>query len=153
MTTDVFKYLKHFTINEKNYKGQPAWGDANRISGLLLRLLDEIREEAGASILIHAGVEMNGHAPDSFHKKGLAIDFHFKGITPQKGYEAIQRVLAKHQLQDKVGLGFYSWWQSKGWHFDIRGYQTYWLSEASGSYSYDKARLEAKLKTYTKAVA
>lgn len=142
MTRDIFKFLKFFTLNEKNYKGQPAWGDSNQVNGLLLRLLDEIRIEAGTPFIIHAAYETSGHASNSEHKRGDAIDGHFKGITLWRGYQAIQKVLKKYNLQDRVGIGIYFWWANPGFHFDLRGFGLTWYSLSANNYVYDKVKAE-----------
>ena len=142
MSRDIFKFLKYFTLNEKNYVGQPAWGDSNQVNGLLLRILDEIRAEVGAPVLIHAAYETSGHASNSEHKRGDAIDCHFKGVTLWRAYQGIQKVLAKYNLVDRVGIGVYFWWNSPGFHIDLRGFGLTWYSRSSNNYVYDKAKTE-----------
>ena len=95
---DIFKFLKHFTQAEKNYKGEPAWGDSNKVNGLLLRILDDIREEAQRPIVIHAACEIDGHAENGEHPRGDAIDFHFVHGDIKSNYLAIIKVLDKYGL-------------------------------------------------------
>ena len=145
---DIFNFLKWFKKTEKNYKGQPAWGDIMQVNGLLLRLMDEWREEVGAGCTIHAAYETTGHGSASEHGRGDAIDCHFnKSISLYKAYMALQKVLTKYNLQDRVGIGVYFWWANPGFHFDLRGFGLTWYSETSGNYVYDKAGAIARMKT------
>ena len=61
-------------------------------------------------------------------------------------YTALQKVLAKYNLQDRVGIGIYFWWSHPGFHFDLRGFGLTWYSESSGKYIYDKAGAIVKMK-------
>lgn len=143
---DIFKFLKWFKKDEKNYKGQPAWGSIQQVNGLLLRLLDEWRNEVGKPCKIHAAYETSGHGTYSEHCRGDAIDCHFEGCSLWAAYSALQKVLAKYNLQDRVGIGVYTCWNNKGFHFDVRGFGLTWLCEKSGTYIYDKAKTIAKMK-------
>ena len=144
---DIFKFLKYFTINEKDYAGRPnAWGDVTQVNGLLLRLMDEWRIEAGAACSIHAAYAKSGHSSASEHYRGDAIDCHFKGISLWKAYSALQTVLKRYNLQDRVGIGIYFWWASPGFHFDLRGFGLTWYSLSANNYIYDKAKAEALMK-------
>lgn len=142
---DIFKYLKYFTTNEKNYRGQPAWGDVTQVNGLLLRILDEIRIEVGKPLLIHAAYETSGHGSASEHGRGDAIDFHIAGVTLWTTYQAMQKVLKRYNLQDRVGIGVYFWWASKGFHLDLRGFGLTWYTTSGSNYIYNKAEAEAKM--------
>lgn len=143
---DIFNFLKWFKKDEKNYKGQFAWGDLQQVNGLLLRLMDEWRNELGKSCTIHAAYETSGHGTYSEHNRGDAIDCHFTGCTLWAAYSALQKVLARYNLQDRVGIGIYFWWANPGFHFDLRGFGLTWYSEKSGNYVYDKAGAIAKMK-------
>lgn len=144
---DIFKFLKYFTINEKDYAGRPnAWGDVMKVNGLLLRLMDEWRAEAKAPCSIHAAYATAGHATASEHYRGDAIDCHFSGISLWKAYTALQTVLKRYNLQDKVGIGIYFWWANPGFHFDLRGFGLTWYSLSANNYIYDKSKAEALMK-------
>jgi hypothetical protein len=142
---EVFKYTKYFQADEKNIKGENAYEDMDRFCGLTLVLLNEMRADSGVPIKIHAFVETDGHAPDTEHKR-TAVDFHFEGLTLAQGYKIIKQVLEKYNLLDKVGLGAYFWWDVKGFHFDLRGYKTRWISNTKGVYNYDYENFEFMLK-------
>lgn len=145
---EIYKFLKHFTPNEKDHKGRPnAFGDFNKMNGLLLRLLDEWRDEVGKPCTIHCGYELTGHASQSYHAIGSAVDCHFSGVSLWTAYQALQKVLSRYNLQNRVGIGVYTWWANPGFHFDTRGFELTWLSEKSGVYVYDKAKTIAKMKS------
>lgn len=144
---DIFNFLKWFKKDEKNYQGGFAWGDLQQVNGLLLRLLDEWRQEVGASCTIHAAYETTGHGTYSEHNRGDAIDCHFdKKVSLWAAYSALQKVLARYNLQNRVGIGVYTAWANKGFHFDLRGFELTWLCEKPGVYVYDKAKAIAKMK-------
>ena len=140
----IWDYLKYFKANEKSESGRNAWGDYTKMNGLLLKILDEIRATAGASITVHCGYEPR-EGTNSEHRRGNAVDFHFNGITPAKGYKAIIAVLKKYNLQDKAGIGYYHWWVHRGFHLDLRGYKCVWLSNAKLQYIYDEKQMIAKM--------
>jgi hypothetical protein len=146
---EVFKFLKYFSFNEKDYMNRPnAWGDGNRMCGLLLRILDEWRAEVGSPCYVHAGFETNGHASHSEHAYGTAVDVDFRGVSLWKAYSALQKVLGRYNLQSKVGIGIYFWWVSGktaakpggGFHLDLRGFELTWYSIKQGEYIYDKQK-------------
>lgn len=143
---DIFNFLKYFTKNEKNYKGQFAWGDLQQVNGLLLRIMDEWRAQTGSPCTIHAAYETSGHGTYSEHNRGDAIDCHFSNCTLWHAYQSLQTVLAKYNLQDRVGIGVYFNWANKGFHLDLRGFPLTWYCEKTGSYVYDKAKTIAKMK-------
>jgi len=144
---EIYKFLKYFTPNEKDHNGKPnAFGDFNKMNGLLLVLLDEWRAEVGHACTIHCGYELSGHASQSYHAIGDAVDCHFSGVSLWTAYSALQRVLARYNLQNKVGIGVYFWWAKPGFHFDLRGFPLTWYSERSGNYVYDKSGAIAKMK-------
>lgn len=138
---DIFKFLKYFTPNEKDYAGRPnAWGDVNQVNGLLLRIMDEWRAEVGKPCSIHAAYAKEGHASASEHYRGDAIDCHFSGCSLWVAYQALQKVLARYNLQNRVGIGIYFWWANAGFHLDLRGFELTWYSMSGNAYIYDKAK-------------
>jgi hypothetical protein len=132
--------LKWFKRDEKNYKGQFAWGDLQQVNGLLLRILDEWRNELGKPCTIHAAYETAGHGTYSEHNRGDAIDCHFSGCSLWAQYQALQKVLGRYNLQNRVGIGVYFSWQSPGWHIDLRGFELTWYCVKQGEYIYDKQK-------------
>lgn len=138
---EIYKFLKYFSPNEKDYMGRPnAFGDFNKMNGLLLRILDEWRAEVGSACSVHAGFETNGHASQSYHAIGDAVDVDFKGVSLWKAYSALQKVLGRYNLQNKVGIGIYFWWNRPGFHLDLRGFELTWYCVKSGEYIYDKQK-------------
>ena len=144
MATGIWQYLKHFTVNEKSESGGNAWGDYTKCNGLLLKILDEIRDISGFPIVVHCMYEPRDGS-NSEHKRGNAVDFHMKGCTPQHAYNCIIKVLSKYNLVDKSGLGYYDWWVHRGWHLDLRGYKLRWLSVKSLNYVYDEKQMLASI--------
>ena len=117
------------------------------MNGLLLRILDDWRAEANSPCHIHAGYDLKGHSEYSYHKLGDAVDVDFRKIPLWEAYSALQKVLERYNLQDKVGIGIYFWWNHPGFHLDLRGFELTWYSEKSGSYIYDKTGAITKMKS------
>lgn len=138
---NIWSNLKYFKRNEKNHEGKLAWGDPDKVNGLLLKLLDEIREESKSLIVVHCAYDSSGHVVDSEHYRGNAVDFHFVNLSLKDGLKAVESVLKRHNLLNKSGLGVYFWWASKGFHLDLRGYYARWASDKPGNYdlSFDNA--------------
>lgn len=116
--------LRHFSDKER-------WGNFSRMSGFALWLIDELRERFGEPFIIHCAFETIGHADNSRHPKGEAIDFHIETEdTLQKQYEKIEKILEDLQVGNRVGLGVYDW----GWHIDSRGEKARWARHRSCEY-------------------
>lgn len=117
----IWDCVKHFSPNEQ-------WGSANRMNGLLILLLDAIRDRWGdAAFIIHCGYEADGHAKDSFHKSGNATDFHISSALPfHEQISRLEMILKELQVFDKVGLGIYPDWNNPGFHLDVRGVYARW---------------------------
>jgi hypothetical protein len=83
-------------------------------------------------IVVHAGYEIDGHAPDSYHKKGRALDFHCQNVSPRRIQHAIDALGIFH------GSGFYFWWNNPGFHIDNRPIELYqrWCSPRPQKYIY-----------------
>jgi hypothetical protein len=117
-----------WTRMDRYFNKKEAWGRPEKMSGLLLMTLYQIRVCSDWKIIIHCGTQ-GKHCANSYHYKGLAVDFHFippPGITL---YEQTQNMLAffsDMQLQDSVGLGVYPEWNNPGFHFDVRGSRARW---------------------------
>jgi len=117
----IWDYIKHCSPREQ-------WGSADRMNGLLLLLLDAVRDRWGdAAFVIHCGFEAGGHAKDSFHKTGAAVDFHISSaITFPEQIKRMDMILKDLQVFDKVGLGIYPDWNNPGFHLDVRGSFARW---------------------------
>lgn len=105
--------------------------DPSRVSPLLKEALDNVRHAAGVPIVINVAFSTSGHAPSSYHKRGEAVDFSFRGLDFSKQLHAI---LSQNVLR---GIGYYPWWNNPGWHVDLRqGKHLFWLSPVAGKYEY-----------------
>jgi uncharacterized protein YcbK (DUF882 family) len=130
---EIWDVLQHFGKHEK-------WGDPDKMNPALLVLLDKLREIIGKPIIIHCGYDTDGHAPSSQHYVGNAVDFHIVGLPIEQAHEAMQGALHMLGLLDRVGLGIYPFWNSPGFHLDVRGEAARWGRLKNGTYvAYDTA--------------
>ena len=146
----LWDYVKHFNKEER-------WGSASSMNGLLVLLLDAVRDRIGCPIAIHCGYESEGHIENSEHKRGNAVDFHFDSeLSLLAQAKCLEATLRKLQVYDRVGLGVYPDWNNPGFHLDVRGYYARWgrigqmyvswedaLMHAAGKVRYDKGHVEA----------
>jgi uncharacterized protein YcbK (DUF882 family) len=142
-----WSYVKNFTPREK-------WGSATAMNGLLILLLQAIRDhlEPDEGIVIHCGYEASGHAADSQHKQGNAVDFHIRSARslPEQS-DRLCDILKKLQVFDRVGLGIYPDWNSPGFHLDVRGTYARWGRIGPTTYvGYGDALEHAKKKAAAK---
>ncbi|OPZ24247.1 MAG: hypothetical protein BWZ01_02919 [Deltaproteobacteria bacterium ADurb.BinA179] len=89
------------------------------------------RLDINASMIVHEGFSKDGHAPDSYHYRGEALDFHVPGVSMRETL----RLLDKHGFG---GAGVYYWWNNPGFHIDTRPLDRYqrWYSPRAGEYIY-----------------
>ncbi len=141
MKATDFKHIPNFSAGE-------AWGDIAKVQWYHVIHLAQIRErlrEYGCDwqMIIHGSYATSGHAPQSFHYKGLATDFrfHFKSRQPkyslQFQYDTLQDILSVLNLSHFCGLGAYPDWQLPGFHLDSRGWRARWI-RVRGGYVYDE---------------
>jgi hypothetical protein len=104
--------VKHFTRDE--------WvKDPDRIAPDVVYLLDEMRDEAKVSIVIHVAWDDTGHVKQSSHYSGWssdvanAVDFHFVGWTLLEQWLFAERF-------PWSGIGMYPYWNQPGLHCDLR---------------------------------
>jgi len=113
-------------IIEKYFVRKEAWGDPDRMNGLLLLLLFGIRQNIPLDFVVHYGTQ-GRHSLDSQHPPGNAVDGHF--ITSASFYKQIllmEYTLDRLQVADRVGLGIYPAWKIPGFHLDVRGHRARW---------------------------
>ena len=79
----------------------------------VIYLMDAMREYAGIPCIIHEAYAASGHSPKSYHYKGLAIDFHFEGLSLLEQFLISQRFAWG-------GIGLYPFWARPGLHVDMR---------------------------------
>ena len=113
------KYIRHFSKTEK-------WGDWAKINGMLLYLLERIRERTKKPVIIHCAYETSGHSQNSMHYSGNAADFHISGMDLYFAYQMIMQILRDYQMHDHTGLGIYLDWHNQGFHLDLRAKKGRW---------------------------
>jgi len=137
----IWKRLEHFTPLEK-------WGEPNKMSGLLLLLMDAIADEMGHHVIVHCGYELGGHSKNGQHDDGTAADFHFKEAGPYFNQICeLERILEDLQVADRVGLGIYPDWNNPGFHLDVRGARARWgrVGNTYVTYAHAKDYAESKM--------
>ena len=84
-------------------------------------------------MIIHEAYATSGHSDKSKHYEGRAVDFHFK-YNPVP----IRKVLVVAIKTGLHGLGFYPYWENKGFHIDNRPPNAFnmWYRDKSGIYKY-----------------
>lgn len=115
----IWNRLKYFNKDEN-------WGDPWRMNGLILLLIDVIREEMEARFVVSFG-NMGKHIPGSQHHPGNALDGYF--ISNMSFYSQIlklENILKGLQVENRVGLGLYPAWNTPGFHIDVRGFKARW---------------------------
>ena len=106
MTWDDWNRVKYFTPNEN-------WGDWTKVEKNVIFLLDRMREDIGQAISIHCAYEPGGHATNSQHYLGRAVDCHIKNVS----------LLDQYLLAERYGwrgIGLYTDWNNPGLHLDLR---------------------------------
>lgn len=138
MKIDDFYKLKNFHIDELDIKGRPIVSKINTIEEELMVKLDRsvslAKETFGMDVgkfIVHC-IVLGHHSRGSKHYVGQAVDGHFKGLN------LYQSVMIGLKAGFR-GIGYYTWWNNPGIHFDIRDQEhvSTWASFAEGQYSYD----------------
>ena len=132
MTSIDWQRLRWFKADEKTAAGLPAFPSPLKMELELLMLLDEMRSVAGVPFVIHSSYELTGHAAESQHGDGSAIDGHFLAMG------VIEQYLFAEQF-NPPGLGFYPFWNRPGIHLDVRPLAPYkkaarWWRDQQGKY-------------------
>jgi hypothetical protein len=134
-----------WTRIKRYFSKDEAWGNPEDISGLLLMVLYQIRLASGWPVIIHCGTQ-GKHCKNSYHYKGLAVDFHFDtnvaSLTEQ--IQPLLNFLEEMQLKDFVGLGVYPEWNNPGFHLDVRGYKARWAFVGGKQVSFEEGIKRAK---------
>ena len=118
----IWSQLKHFNPGEN-------WGNYEKMDLRLLWNLDQVRKELARKISVHCGFEIAGHAPNSFHKLGMAVDFHVENTKPEELYDLYCYFLTVWH----GGVGVYPFWNNIGIHLDIGPDRT-WVRGKEGEY-------------------
>lgn len=119
------------------YFKESEWGkNSSRVSSILKGAMERVRGAVGLPFYINpnGAYAASGHSPNSYHKKGMAVDGRFSpGKNPRQELEGILTV------SEINGIGFYPHWSPRaGWHLDIReAPKVYWIETGkAGKYSY-----------------
>jgi uncharacterized protein YcbK (DUF882 family) len=89
--------------------------------------LQAIRDAIGKPIIINSGYRSPEHnkkvggAVNSFHVKGMAVDFRVNGMSQQDLFNKVEELIKSGAII-QGGLGLYSSWV----HYDIRGIKARW---------------------------
>lgn len=123
--------------NLKHFKRTEAWGNPDKMDPNFLILLDYFREVVGVPFIITSGWASSGHAENSFHYKGRAVDGRFVDKEGKALSLSDQFVLAMRS--PFTGIGIYTW-SARGTflHFDNRsvlGERKIWTCEEKGRYA------------------
>jgi len=123
---------------------QSEWQtDPLRVSPQLVYLVDECTTAIKnrfplAYAVIHVAYETSGHAVDSQHYLGLAVDLHFANISLLDQFLMVERF-------PFTGVGLYPFWTNPGVHLDIREVAenggARWWRGAGGEYKEMNAEL------------
>ena len=125
----LFDLLPNFSVNEK-------WGDYNKMSPVLLVLLQKLRIDFGKQcwFKINVGFKDGGHSETSQHYVGKAVDFSIANISFEDAFIKMEKLLDEYGIADKCGLGVYPHWNKRGFHLDVRGTKARWGRLATGTY-------------------
>jgi hypothetical protein len=141
MTEADYKRLIHFKMSE--------FKNPLNLRQDLVYSLDWMRQWMGMPFVIHEDFATTGHAPNSYHYQGAAVDGHFVYDKSKFSFSDIAgKVLnIRYELANKsiiflfFGVGIYPHWNNPGFHLDIRppkdGFRpTVWVSSAQNVYHY-----------------
>lgn len=129
----IWNRLKYFSEGEN-------WGDPRKINGLLLLLLEAIRDILKMPIVIHCGTQ-GKHVKNSQHYLGNAVDFHIVTNLPYRvQVKVMESILEGLQVDDRVGFGIYPEWNHPGFHLDVRGERARWGMVGGRYVSYEEAK-------------
>ncbi len=126
------------------FKPSENWGDPKKMDYVLIWMLHRLRRTIGKPFIIHCGYETEGHAPNSYHKKGEAVDFYVRGReeidVPEDGITSIESwccvnytFLSEIVNMFDIGVGIYPYWNNPGFHFDL-GDRRIWWQDEKGKY-------------------
>jgi len=133
MENRFWESIKHFKYQEFSAPGEPKSG--RLMNHFLVMSLDELRGILGWPIIIHknGGYSLNGHAENSHHYEGKAVDFHVDPDCFLPSRQQLQVILSVGKFG---GVGYYPEWAPvPGFHVDVRpGFQIW--AKRKGVYTY-----------------
>jgi uncharacterized protein YcbK (DUF882 family) len=101
----------------------------------LLWGLDRVRHDLEREITVNCGYKTSGHAPKSFHKLGMAVDFVVLPPAPDIEVDFYDLYLTILSMWHG-GVGVYPFWNRPGFHLDIGPDRT-WVRDKDGEYYSD----------------
>lgn len=105
MTPDLWKQVEYFNPNEN-------WGSPYRMDVRLIFYTDLFRKLLGSPYYIYCAYEKEGHATNSMHPKGLAVD---------GGVDNLRKAFMVAMRLPFTGVGLYKWWTPRnGVHLDMK---------------------------------
>ena len=118
----------------RNFDKKEWRDDYNQVNKELIALVDRLasfvkQKYNGAPCIIHVAWEQTGHAKDSQHYSGNAVDLDFRGVP-------LRWQLMSAERFEFGGIGVYPFWKSPGLHLDIRKGEigARWWKTADGEY-------------------
>jgi len=106
MRASDWQRIEYFTPDE-------PWGDWTKVEKNVIFLLDKMRGDIGHPIVIHCAYDSSGHATNSQHYLGRAVDLHIKDVPLIEQYLLAERYGWR-------GIGMYTDWNTPGLHLDLR---------------------------------
>jgi hypothetical protein len=99
-------------------KDDPNWGDWSKVSRELIWTMDAcfhycLSVFPTARFYLHCAYDLNGHATNSQHYLGNALDANFVNV------KLVDQLLLLERFQFG-GIGLYPYWNNKGFHADVR---------------------------------
>lgn len=135
MKPEEWDGIAHFERSEWKY--EPTLASPELVRRMdLARTLAEQEFGPRVSCHIHCCYDPDGHAPRSLHKVfpptrplAEAVDHHWIGLPLAAQFAVLQATGFQ-------GIGFYPFWNSPGWHVDLRPTPTFWWQDHKGEYIY-----------------
>ena len=128
----IWRTLRYFSPEEFHYP--------NKLNPDMLRLLDSMRASIDGQgiVTINADFDFAGHAPNSWHYKGRAVDLVIRNSETKEPLNIVTQLLIALRFNWK-GIGVYPYWRSPGLHLDNRPLSStdrraMWWQDESGKY-------------------
>jgi uncharacterized protein YcbK (DUF882 family) len=93
------------------------FGNPWKMDYQLMWMLDRLRRKVGKQFIIHCGYAEKGHSDNSYHYRGMAVDFHVKEMMSVTSNRIIK------ELWFMGGAHFYPDWNNPGFHLDVGPYR------------------------------
>lgn len=127
-----------------HFRPEEFGAEYHKMDPLLLVALDRLRDTIKAPIVIHPDPTAGaGHAPNSQHPAGHAVDCHAVGLS------LLDFWLWAERFPTFAGVGVYPFWTHPGLHLDTRAgtpFRARWWRDQAGVYrALDEAGLRELL--------